>query len=52
MAKDSKTSASTGGWGFGHFSPAGTLGGGALLETCAPCHAKASRDSVFTRYSS
>ena len=51
MVKDSKAYASTGGWGFGHFSPDGTPGGGALLETCSPCHAKASRDSVFTRYS-
>src|ERR1700675_3587828 len=51
MVKDSKAYASTGGWGFGHFSQDGTPGGGALLETCSPCHAKASRDSVFTRYS-
>lgn len=51
MVKDSKTYASTGGWGFGHFSQDGTPGAGALLETCSPCHAKASRDSVFTRYS-
>ena len=51
MVKDSKTYASTGGWGFGHFSQDGTPAGGALLETCSPCHAKASRDSVFTRYS-
>ena len=51
MVKDSKKYASTGGWGFGHFSQDGTPGGGALLETCSPCHAKASRDSVFTRYS-
>jgi hypothetical protein len=51
MVKDSKAYASTGGWGFGHFSQDGTPAGGALLETCSPCHAKASRDSVFTRYS-
>ena len=51
MVKDSKKYASTGGWGFGHFNQDGTPGGGALLETCSPCHAKASRDSVFTRYS-
>jgi hypothetical protein len=51
MVKDSKTYASTGGWGFGHFGQDGTPGSGALLETCSPCHAKASRDSVFTRYS-
>jgi Cytochrome P460 len=50
MVKDSNTYAATGGWGFGHFNPDGTLGGDALLKTCAPCHAQASRDSVFTRY--
>jgi hypothetical protein len=51
MVKDSKTYASTGGWGYGHFSQDGTPGGDALLKTCSPCHAKAVRDSVFTRYS-
>jgi hypothetical protein len=51
MVKDSKTYASTGGWGFGHFNQDGTPGGDALLKTCSPCHAKASRDSVFTHYS-
>jgi len=51
MVKDSKKYASTGGWGYGHFSPDGTPGGDALLKTCSPCHAKAARDSVFTRYS-
>ena len=51
MIKDSKTYARTGGWGFGHFNQDGTTAGEALLRTCAPCHAKASRDSVFTRYS-
>lgn len=48
--KDSKKYAATGGWGFGHFNTDGTLGGEALLESCAPCHAKAARDFVFTRY--
>lgn len=48
--KDSKKYAATGGWGFGHFNPDGKPGGEALLKTCAPCHAKASRDFVFTRY--
>lgn len=48
--KDSKKYAATGGWGFGHFNTDGTSGGEALLKTCAPCHAKASRDFVFTRY--
>ena len=51
MLKDSKKYASTGGWGYGHFGQDGTPGGDALLKTCSPCHAKAARDSVFTRYS-
>ena len=51
MVKDSKKYASTGGWGYGHFSQDGTPGGDALLKTCSPCHTKAARDSVFTRYS-
>jgi hypothetical protein len=51
MVKDSKNYASTGGWGFGHFNHDGTPAGETLLNSCAPCHAKASRDSVFTRYS-
>ena len=50
MVKDSRKYASTGGWGFGHFNQDGSLGGDALLKTCSPCHAKASRDFVFTRY--
>jgi hypothetical protein len=48
--KDSKKYAATGGWGFGHFNTDGKPAGDALLKTCAPCHAKASRDFVFTRY--
>ena len=50
MVKDSKKYASTGGWGFGHFNKDGTPGIDAQLKTCFPCHAKASRDLVFTRY--
>jgi hypothetical protein len=50
MVKDSKKYASTGGWGFGHFNTDGTPGSDTLLKTCFPCHAKASRDLVFTRY--
>lgn len=50
MIKDSKKYASTGGWGFGHFNADGTPGTEAQLKTCFPCHAKASRDFVFTRY--
>jgi hypothetical protein len=48
--KDSKKYAATGGWGFGHFNKDGTLGNDALMKTCFPCHAKASRDLVFTQY--
>jgi cytochrome P460 len=50
MVKDSKKYASTGGWGFAHFNKDGKPGDEALLKTCSPCHAKASRDFVFTRY--
>ena len=50
MIKDSKKYAATGGWGFGHFNKDGTPGTDAQLKTCFPCHAKASRDFVFTRY--
>jgi Cytochrome P460 len=48
--KDSKKYAATGGWGFGHFNKDGTLGNDTLMKTCFPCHAKASRDLVFTQY--
>ena len=50
MVKDSKKYASTGGWGFAHFNKDSKPGDEALLKTCSPCHAKASRDFVFTRY--
>lgn len=50
MVKDSKQYASTGGWGYAHFDKDGKPGTEAQLKTCAPCHAKAPRDSVFTRY--
>jgi Cytochrome P460 len=50
MVKDSRKYASTGGWGFGHFNTDGSPGTDAQLRTCFPCHAKASRDFVFTRY--
>src|SRR5713226_6545664 len=50
MVKDSKKYASTGGWGFAHFNKDGTLGNDALMKTCFPCHAKASRDFIFTQY--
>jgi len=48
--KDARKYAATGGWGFGHFNADGKPPGQALLKTCAPCHAQASRDAVFTRY--
>jgi hypothetical protein len=50
MVKDSKKYASTGGWGYAHFEKDGKPGTETQLKTCAPCHAKATRDSVFTRY--
>ena len=50
MVKDSKKYATTGGWGYAHFDKDGKPGTEAALKTCAPCHAKASRDSVFTQY--
>ena len=50
MVKDSKKYAATGGWGFGHFNKDGSIGNEALMKTCFPCHAKASRDLVFTSY--
>jgi hypothetical protein len=50
MIKDSKKWPTTGGWGFAHFNNDGSPGTEAQLKTCAPCHAKASRDFVFTRY--
>jgi hypothetical protein len=50
MIKDSKKYAATGGWGFGHFNTDGTLGADTLMKTCAPCHAQASHDFVFSRY--
>jgi len=50
MVKDSKTYASTGGWGFGQFND-GTSVDDAVLKTCFPCHeAIKARDFVFTRY--
>ncbi len=49
MVKDSKKYAATGGWGFAHFKD-GKPGDEAFMQTCFPCHEKASRDLVFTRY--
>jgi hypothetical protein len=50
MIKDSKKYAATGGWGYGHFGADGKPGADSLLKSCTPCHAMASRDGVFTRY--
>ena len=50
MVKDSKKFAATGGWGYAHFDKDGKPGTEAALKTCAPCHAMATRDSVFTQY--
>jgi cytochrome P460 len=50
MVKDARKYAATGGWGFGHFNKDGAPGDETMLNTCSPCHAKASRDSVFTQY--
>jgi hypothetical protein len=50
MVKDSVKYATTGGWGYAHFDKDGKPGTEAALKTCAPCHARASRDSVFTQY--
>jgi len=50
MVKDSKTYASTGGWGFAHFDD-GKPADEAVLNTCFGCHqAVKERDLVFTRY--
>ena len=50
MVKDAKKYAATLGWGFAHFDKDGKPADETALRTCAPCHAKASRDSVFTQY--
>jgi Cytochrome P460 len=50
MVKDSRTYASTGGWGFAQFDD-GKPADEAVLNTCFPCHqAIKARDLVFTRY--
>jgi hypothetical protein len=49
--KNSKTWASTGGWGFAQFKN-GQPADAAVIKTCAPCHAPAkANDFVYTRYS-
>ncbi len=50
MVKDSVKYASTGGWGYAHFDADGKSGPEAAIKSCAPCHAKATRDAVFTKY--
>ena len=48
--KDSVRYAASGGWGFGQFEGGRPNRDAALLGTCAPCHAGARRDFVFTHY--
>jgi hypothetical protein len=50
--KDSQRYAGTGGWGYGQFEDGKPNRSEALLNTCAPCHARApsTGDFVFTRY--
>jgi hypothetical protein len=50
MVKDLKKYSATGGWGFAQFDEDGKPADEAVLKTCFPCHVKASRDFVFTRY--
>jgi ABC-type glycerol-3-phosphate transport system substrate-binding protein len=50
MVKDAKKYAATGGWGFAFFNKDGKPADETALKTCAPCHAKAARDFVFTQY--
>jgi hypothetical protein len=50
MVKDSRTYASTGGWGFAHFDD-GKPASEAVHNTCFACHqSPGARDFVFTRY--
>ena len=50
MVKDSRTYASTGGWGFAQFD-GGKPAGEAVHRTCFPCHGVVkARDLVFNRY--
>lgn len=50
MVKDSRTYASTGGWGFAQFDD-GKPADEAMQSTCFACHATVkSRDFVFNRY--
>ena len=50
MVKDSRTYASTGGWGFAHFDD-GKPADEAMHNTCFACHQVVeSRDFVFNRY--
>jgi hypothetical protein len=50
--KDSQRYVGTGGWGYGQFEDRKPNRSKALLNTCAACHARASKvdDFVFTRY--
>ena len=50
--KDAKAYAATGGWGYGQFEAGHPNPSAVLIQTCAPCHARAPGDNdfVFTRY--
>jgi len=53
MPKDSAKYPTTGGWGFGRFSPEGQpLGDAGLYQTCFPCHQAhvVDHDYIFTRW--
>jgi hypothetical protein len=50
MVKDAKKYAATGGWGYGSFTPDGKSFTASQMSSCFPCHQKATRDGVFSRY--
>jgi hypothetical protein len=51
MVKDSAKYASTGGWGFYHFTDGKPLADKAKLQGCFDCHAlNKDHDLVFTHY--
>ena len=51
--KDATRYAQTGGWGYGQFEDGKPNRSATLMQTCAPCHARAPKgnDLVFTHYS-
>ena len=51
MVKDSRSYASTGGWGFAQFKDGKPNADEATLKNCFPCHEPINaRDYIFTRY--